>query len=416
MTRLNDMDTVMGLPEALEMMLAQMGPLPAIRVPLPDGLDRITASDIQARVDSPSINASLMDGYAVRSSDIAGASKERQVTLGLAGVAAAGSSLDGEIKVRQTFRVLTGAPLPSGADAVVAEEHVIAQDRFVKFHGAVKPGRHVLPRGSDVAMGQVVANAGQLVTPGMLGHLAAAGHSQVQVIRPPRVAIIATGDEVILPGEPLPEGGLYASNLVALDAWCRRFGFQTRVFVVNDVSEEIYRLLVQSLDGVDAVVTSGGAWTGDRDLVAQVLHGLGWEKILHGIRMVPGKGTGFGLLDQKPVFMLPGGPSANLMGFLQIALPGLMRLAGHAHTGLPKTPVQLASDLDSRQTDRTQFVFGRLNRQSHPYLFHPLMTRSRLLSMAEAGALVAIPEGESHLPAGTVIKAQILSLETGFRF
>jgi molybdopterin molybdotransferase len=416
MTRLTDMDAAMGLQDALDKVLASTRPLAAVRVPLADGLNRVVASDTRARVDSPSMDTSLMDGYAVRSSDLAGAGKDRPVGLAMAGIVAAGERLDRVVKAQQTLRVLTGAPIPSGADAVVPEELALTQERSVQFRENTRPGKHILPRGSDVAMGQVVARAGQLLTPGMLGLFAAAGHSHVQVVRSPEVAIIATGDEVILPGEPLPQGSLYASNLFSLDAWCRHHGFRTRLYVVNDASEDIYRTLVQCADGVDAVITSGGAWTGDRDLVAQVLHRLGWKKFLHGIHMLPGKGTGFGLLDQKPVFMLPGGPSANMMGFLQIALPGLLRLAGHTHTELPKLRVQLASDLNSRHVDWTQFVFGTLEKQNGQTLLHPVRSRSRLRSMAEAEAIVAIPEGERHLPAGTVIKAQILSINTGFRF
>jgi molybdopterin molybdotransferase len=408
MTRIKDTHKYIGLQEALEMALEQVYPLPVVRVPLSEGLNRVLSTDIRARVDSPSLDASLMDGYAVKSADIFRASEERPVALELAGTVAAGSRPGQVVESQHAIRVMTGGPIPMGADAVVPEEFITRQDRFVEFHRAAECGDNILPRGCDLSESQVVARAGWQLKPGLLGMLAAAGHRHVQVVRPPEVAIIGTGDEVVAPGEPLPEGKLYASNITTLDGWCRCFGFRTRPCLVGDGPDDIYRMLGSSIGQVDAVVTSGGAWAGERDRVAQALRRLGWQQVFHGIRMVPGKGIGFGLLDHKPVFMLPGGPSANVMAFLQIALPGLLRLAGHRHTGLPEMHVDLAGKLNGRHRDWTQFVLGTLKRQSGRHVFHPLLTRSRLQAVAMAEAIVAIPEGETHLPAGTVVNAQIL--------
>ena len=415
MTRTTGAGAAMGMTAALDLTLGHVQQLGTVQVPLSEGLNRVLTTDIRARVDSPSLDASLMDGYAVRAADLSGAKKKRPVALKLAGTAAAGSLPDRVVESQHTIRVLTGGPIPMGADAVVPEELTTRQDRHVEFYQSVEGGANILPKGSDLTKSQVVAREGCLITPGLLGILAAAGHSHVQVVQPPEVALIATGDEVTISGKPLLEGHLYASNITTLDGWCRRYGFQTRCCVVGDEPEDIYRTLSSSIDQTDAVVTSGGAWTGDRDLVAQGLRGLGWTQVFHGIRMVPGKGVGFGLLDRKPVFMLPGGPSANVMGFLQIALPGLLRLAGYRHTGLPELTVQLAAELNGRHMDWTQFVFGTLERQSSRHVFHPLLTRSRLKAVAIAEAIVAIPEGENHLPAGTVVKAQLLDCNSTFR-
>lgn len=409
MTRIIDTESGMALQEALEMMLAHVHPLAAVPVPLREGLNRTLALDMRARVDSPSVDASLMDGYAVRSSDLSGATKDQPVALTLSGLTTAGSQPGLVVESQHTLRIMTGAPIPSGADAVVAEEFTTRQNDLILFYRGEEPGGNILPLGNDVATGQVVARAGCSIGPGLLGLLAAAGHSHVEVIRSPLVALIATGDEVVTPGNLLPRGKLYASNITTLDGWCRRYGFQTRLYVVGDALENICRILKQAIDKADVVITSGGAWAGDKDLMVQALERLEWEKSFHGIRMAPGKGTGFGLIDPKPVFILPGGPPANLMGFLQMGLPGLLRMAGAGHTGLPETTVQLGSDLYGRHTNWTQFVSGTLERQSNRHLFHPLLTRSRLQSLAEAEAIVAIPEGEKHLGVGTIVKAQLLS-------
>jgi molybdopterin molybdotransferase len=243
----------------------------------------------------------------------------------------------------------------------------------------------------------------------MVGLLAAAGHSHVAVVGKPVVAIVATGDEVVAPGVPLPEGKLYASNMTTLGAWCRRYGMGTRLSIVRDDGEAILDAFRSNLEAADVLVTSGGAWTGDRDMVVKTLDRLGWEKVFHRIRIGPGKAVGFGLLGAKPVFILPGGPPSNLMGFLQIALPGLLRLSGDSSGGLPTATVRLARELTGRYADWTQFVFGTLGAANGAPVFHPLVGGSRLRSMAEARAVVAIPEGATRLPARSLVTAQLLA-------
>ncbi len=398
----------MGLDEALHITLAHISPLAAEDVPLLDGLNRTLAADVYAKVDSPSIHASLKDGYAVISRQVDGASKDHPVRLRLAGCMAAGGQQDVNVSPDTTVRVLTGAKIPPGADAVVAEEYVSVEDDVVTFYRDAEPGRNILPKSSDVALDQVVARKGRLLTPGLVGLLAAAGHSRLSVVRTPYVAIIATGDEVVAPGQPLPEGKLFASNITTLGGWCRRYGMRTHLTVVNDEADQIFDTLKKYAAEADAIITSGGAWTGDRDLVAQVLERLGWRQAFHRIRIGPGKAVGFGSLQAKPVFILPGGPPSNLMGFLQIALPGLLKLAGHHHCGLPTVNVRLADQLTGRFADWTQFIYGTLETSSDLPVFHALNSKSRLRSMAEAQAVVAIPEGETVLPSGSSVAAQLL--------
>ncbi len=397
-----------GLDQALKLTLEGVRPLPVERVELLEGLNRVLAQDVAARVDSPSIDASLKDGYAVISSQVEGASKENPVRLELIGSMAAGGSDDLRVRPDTTVRILTGAKIPRGANAVVAEEFVVADNASVLVQIDAEPGRNILPKSSDVARGQTVAHRGTLLTPGLVGLMAAAGHSHVEVVRRPEVAIIATGDEVVAPGRPLPDGKLYASNITTLGGWCRKYGLGVHLSVVKDDPEEIFDTLAGAVATFDAVVTSGGAWTGDRDLVAQTLERLGWRQAFHRIRIGPGKAVGFGTLGSTPVFILPGGPPSNLMGFLQIALPGLHRLCGFQQTGLPRANVRLAAELTGRFADWTQFIYGVLDRESDPAIFHRLDNRSRLRSMAEAEAIVAIPEGRTVLPSGSLVSAQLL--------
>ncbi len=398
-----------GLDEALALTLRHIGPLPPESIDLDRAVDRVAAEDLRARADSPSVDASLKDGYAVRSLEVAAASSLHPVCLTLAGSAAAGSDRAPQVAPGTTVRVLTGARLPAGADAVVAEEFAIPDGPTVRVINIAEPGRNVMARGSDVAAGNLVVRAGERLTPGRIGLLAAAGYDRVAVVRRPVVAIAATGDEVVAPGRPLAEGKLYASNLFMLTAWCRRLGMIARTAVIADQGEAIRRGLQTMLAEADALVTSGGAWGSERDLVAQVLAQLGWQRVFHRVRMGPGKAVGFGLLAGKPVFILPGGPPSNLMAFLQIALPGLLRLAASPSAGLPTIQVRLTQDLTGRHLEWTQFVFGILAGPSESPDFVPLRGASRLADMAGAAALVAIPEGQARLTAGTLVRAQLLN-------
>ena len=399
-----------GLDEALRLTLERINPLLETEsVTLLDSVDRVVSEDLYARVDSPSVDASLKDGYAVSAQGVEKATPEHPVRLRLAGCMAAGGQQDFHVTPVTTVRVMTGAKIPPGANAVVSEEFVKTVGDNALVENYAEPGRNILAKGNDVALGQRVVRQGCCLTPGLVGILAAAGYECVSVVRNPKVAIVATGDEVVAPGRPLPEGKLYASNMTTLGAWCRRYKMQTQMAIVKDDPDEILNILHRHSQDADAIMTSGGAWTGDRDMVAQILERLGWKQVFHRIRIGPGKAVGFGLLKKKPVFILPGGPPSNLMGFLQIALPGLLKLSGHLRPGLPVAKVRLASDLTGRHADWTQFFFGVLEIQKEMPLFHPLRNSSRLRSMAEAQAIAAIPEGKTHLPAGTVIPAQLMT-------
>lgn len=397
-----------GLDEALKMTLERIIPLESEAIDLLESVDRIAAEECFAEIDSPSVDASLKDGYAVLSGDVACAAPENPIRLKLLGCQTAGGRQDLRVEPGTTVQVLTGAKIPEGANAVVSGEFAYPDDDHILFVNDAEPGRNILARGSDVSAGKSIVKAGQRLTPGMTGLLAAAGHGRVKVFRVPLVAVAATGDEIVAPGHPLPEGKLYASNITTVGAWCRRCGMQVRLDVVKDDPDEIFQILESMSAEADAIITSGGAWTSDRDMVAHILDRLGWNKVFHRIRIGPGKAVGFGILSGKPVFILPGGPPSNLMGFLQIALPGLMRLSGHLHPGLPIATVRLASDIKGSHADWTQFIFGLLeNNPDHP-VFHPLRNESRLRSMAEAEAIVAIPEGRTLIPAGSKVPAQLL--------
>jgi molybdopterin molybdotransferase len=393
--------------EALAQTLDCVSPLGSEEVDLSWASGRVAAQDLAALVDCPSVDASLKDGYAVRSADIAAASPQHPVQLRLSGLASAGAAWTGTVQQGMAVRVLTGAPVPRGAEAVVSDEFTNLAGDILTVVNDAESGHNILRRGSDVAVGQRLVATGELLRPTQVGLLAAAGHDRLRVFRRPRVAIVATGDEVIAPGHPLTEGKLYASNLVTLASWCADYGMTVTMAIVPDRKDQIRAELLARLQDHDAILTSGGAWTSERDLVVHLLDELGWKKRYHGVRIGPGKAVGLGLWQGKPVFCLPGGPSSNHMAFLQLALPALHRLEGRTQPGLPVQVARLARPIQG-QKDWTQFVHGCLERSSTGLVFHPLRIKSRLLEMAQMEALVQIPEGTEWLEAGTMVPVQVL--------
>jgi len=398
----------LGLEEALRLTLESIKPLAAENVSLVDSVGRIAASNLTALVDSPVIATSRKDGYAVISREVAQAKAENPVRLRLLGSMAAGGDNAFQVSPGTTVRVLTGARIPSGADSVVPEEFAQLTDSVVQIETPTDPGRNIRPRGSDVASHELVHQSNQQIRPAAAGLLAAAGYSTVPVFRNPIVGILGTGDELVEPGQPLTEGGLYASNIMTLAGFCHKYKMQTQLAIAKDDYHDLYNALKLMVSETDAVLTSGGSWTGERDLTAQVLAGLGWQEVFHRIRIGPGKAVGFGLLDKKPIFILPGGPSANLMAYLQIALPGLLALSGHANPSLPKIKARLATDLKG-MTDWTNLFYGTLDHTDDGLpVFNPMLKNVPATSLARATALVSLPEGLDCLRAGEIINIQLL--------
>ena len=404
-----------GYEDALAATLAASAPLqPAEMAPLWELSGRVTALDLAALDDSPTADVSLKDGYAVQSADVTEATPDHPVFLRLTGQVAAGGVFTGQVVRGTAVRILSGAPLPAGATAVLAEEFTVCDGECIAALADAAPARNVMRRGSELVKGQCIIPAGTVLRPAQVGLLAAAGYREVPVVRRPRVGIVATGDEVVGSGLlaahenlQLEAGQVFASNLTTVTAWCRHYGMATAGAVVGDDPAVLRAALLDALTQNDAVVTSGGAWSGERDLVVGTLEELGWRKVYHRIRLGPGKGAGFGLWQGKPVFVLPGGPASNQVAFLQLALPALHRLMGYPHPGLPTRPARLTTAI-SGQRDWTQFIEGRFEWDGAELRFVPGKGRSRLRSMADSEGYVKIPEGVEVLEAEALVPVQVL--------
>jgi len=393
--------------EAFSATIARIAPLYPVTVPIDEAGGLVAAQTVLAEVDCPAMSTALMDGAAVRSDDLRDATEAHPRKLDIVGIALAGADPKLKVESGWAVRIATGAVLPEGADAVIAREQTKESGGSVTCLRSVKSGENVLARGSDVWVGQKLVTESQVLTPAMTGLLAAGGIDSVRVFPKPKVGVIAIGNEVVLPGWPLKEGQLYASNLVTILSWLRHFGMKAQTAVVPDESKALRQTMDSMLSTVDALVTIGGTSRGDRDLVADALDEVADEVLYHGVRIQPGKSMAMGLVGPKPVFCLPGSPTASEIAFLQLAIPGLRCMSGRSPAPFQRVTARLTETIGG-DVGSTQFIQATLSRYDGALWATPLHTTSRLHAQARAQAIVSIPEGVVHLGEGDSVEARVL--------
>ncbi len=392
-----------GFAEASDLARQGVSPLGTETVPASELVGRVCGTDVVALIDYPSADSSLKDGYAVVSQDVALASPSRLVQLRLTGTVAAGDPCGLAVGPGKTVRVLSGAVIPAGADAVLAEEFAHRDSSHVSAFACAEPGRNILAKGSEIAEGEILLRAGQVLTPARISLVVAGGLDRVEVFRRPVVGLLATGNEVLLPGRTPETGKLFASNLALQDAWLRSASIKTVVRQARDSFESLTDAVRSLLLECDVLITSGGAWKGDRDLIVKVLEGLRWEHVFHRIRLGPGKAVAMGFLQGKPIFCLPGGPPSNEAAFLLIAFPAVLRMTGYTGSPYPCLTGIMEQKVGG-QEDWTQVIHCRAELRGFSTHLIPLDSKRRLSSMARADALVLVPEGVERIPAGTTVQ------------
>ena len=323
---------MISVDEARARILADLRPTPAEIVALAEAWSRVTAAPVVARLTQPPADVSAMDGYALRADD-----GTLDATLRVIGAAPAGHPFDGSVGPGQTVRLFTGSIVPQGADAILLQEDATRDGDPVRVNEAVKAGRHIRRAGQDFARGDTVVPAGRRITARDVGLAAAANHPWLSVHRRPRVAILATGDEIAMPGEPIPPGGIVSSNSHALAALVRAAGGLPTVLPIAADTREAVAAVADAVAGADVLVTTGGASVGDHDLVIAGLQSRGMAVDFWQIAMRPGKPLLFGRLAPQdggvPVLGLPGNPVSAMVCSILFLLPALSRLSG-----LPAAP------------------------------------------------------------------------------
>jgi molybdopterin molybdotransferase len=411
----------LSVDEALERVLAHFSPLPAETVEVLDALGRVLAEDVVAPLDVPPFTNSAMDGYAVRAADTASAGRDQPVVLRVIADVAAGHAPGRDVEPGTAARIMTGAPMPSGADSVVRFEETsegrrpASQGRgeTVEIFRAVQPGDNVRQAGEDVRAGQVVLPAGTPVRPQEVGVLASLGYSRVRVHRRPRVAVLATGDELVGIDEPITPGKIRNSNEYSTAALVLRDGgLPVRLGIARDNVADLSARLREGLkQQVDLFLTSAGVSVGDYDMVKDVLAASG-EMHFWQVRIKPGKPLAFGQIGSVPLLGLPGNPVAAMVAYEAFARPAIRRMLGYRE--LSRTTVRAVLEEDIENSGRRHYMRALLRRRDGGY---SVTTRGSgvavqgsgiLTSMVWANCFLVVPEEVTFIPAGAEVDVQLL--------
>jgi molybdopterin molybdotransferase len=388
---------------------ARLAHRPAVEdVALGEALGRVLGADARADRDQPPFDRSTRDGFAVRGADVSGAA-EAPARLRVVGEVPAGRVFEGRVGAREAVEIMTGAPLPGGADAVVMVEHTEREvgGGEVLVKRAVGPGDNVVPTGSELGRGAVALAAGRRLDPAAIGLLASLGVARPRVYARPAVSILTTGDEIV-PVEATPAPAqIRDSNRHALAAQVTRAGGIARpIGIAPDDPARLEALLGETVAQGDLVLVTGGVSMGKHDHVEGALARLGARVVFDGVAIRPGKPLVFGVVGGKPFFGLPGNPLSTLVTFELFVRPALDRLAGHpAAPPPPLLEARLAAPYGQRAVPLTVFVPAALERAGADTTARPLPSQGSgdLVSMARADALMVVPPGTSSLAAGAPV-------------
>ena len=422
------MNRVISVEQALEMVLGQAGILEEASAPILDSLGQVLAEDIVSDIDIPPLDNSAMDGYAVQSKDTLGASKESPQFLRVIDTVIAGSLPQNKVVQGTAIRIMTGAPIPNGADCVVRFEDTDEEQRRasaveqaitrIGILYEAKPELNLRHAGEDIARGATALTKGTVIRPPEVGVLASLGRSDVKVIRRPVVAILATGNELVEINQPLPAGKIYNSNTYSIAALVRRYGGIPWVLGIALDSEDSLIAKLRQIADADMLITSGGVSMGDYDVVKDVLAREG-EINFWTVRMKPGKPLAFGtikcadkngIVKSIPHLGLPGNPVSSMITFELFARPAILKMMGKKN--LDKPVITAVLEDAAKNTDgRRIFARAIVEKRSGQYYAHLTGPQGSgiLTSMSQANGLAIIPEDKASISKGET--AQVMMLD-----
>ena len=394
---------MISLEDARELVLSRVNALEAEEVGILEMIGRVAAEDLASDIDIAPFAHSAMDGFAMRAAQLEGASPESPVELDVVAEVPAGSHYDGELADDQCVRIMTGAPLPDAADCMVKYEivDIVSGDgrvgSRVAFTAPSAPGDQIRQAGEEAKAGEVIVHAGEVVHSAGVGFLAGCGVTRCKTYARPRVAIIATGSELVDPTEVPTAGKIRNSNSYALAAAAIDAGAipESRPTAADDF-EGLKAAVLACTKEFDFVITSGGAANGDYDFIKKVVDATG-ELLMTTVNMRPGKAQTFGIVEGTPVFGLPGNPAAAYLGFEMIIRPALRKMQGYSHFERPHVKARLVGTTKKKDPRR---IFNRatLTKDDKGYLVTPAKNQSSGLfgPIQKANCFVVLPEGESR--------------------
>lgn len=390
---------MLSVEQALERILGAMAPLPAEQIGVADGMGRVLAQDIVARRTQPPMAMSAMDGYAVRAADLV----QVPVKLRIVGQAPAGAAWPGTLGEGEAVRIFTGGPVPDGADAVVMQENTETGDGTVTVLESAPPGHFIRAAGLDFREGDVLLPAGRLLTARDVALAAAMNTPWIMVHRRPRVAILVTGDEIVMPGDPVGPDQIVSSNSLGMAAMARVFGGEPYLLGIAPDDREALAAMAGGAKGADLLLTSGGASVGDHDLVQNVLGEIGFELGFWKIAMRPGKPLIFGHVGDTPVLGLPGNPVSALVCSILFLRPALARMQGLTEAAAGNGPTARLAEPLAENDGRQDYLRGALSNDANGEMTVTVFARqdsSMLNMLAQADCLVVRPPHAPPAAAG----------------
>ena len=409
---------MISLEDARELVLSRVSALESEEVGILEMIGRVAAEDLKSDIDIAPFAHSAMDGFALRASQIEGASPETPVELDVVAEVPAGSNYEGELADDQCVRIMTGAPLPDAADCMVKYEivDIVSGDgragSRVAFTAPSKPGDQIRQAGEEAKAGEVIVHAGEVVHSAGVGFLAGCGVTRVKTYRRPKVAIIATGSELVDPTEVPTKGKIRNSNSYALAAAAIDAGAVPTILPISpDDFEGLKAEVLAATADYDFVITSGGAANGDYDFIKKVVDAAG-ELLMTTVNMRPGKAQTFGIVNGTPVFGLPGNPAAAYLGFEMIVRPALRKMQGYSHFERPHVRAKLTS-ASKKKDPRRIFNRGALSKnEAGEYEVTLAKNQSSGLfgPIQRSNCFIIFPEGPSDYQAGEVLDCVLLDI------
>lgn len=395
--------------EALDKILSHIHPLGFEKVSLLDSLGRVIGEDVHARRNIPPFDNSAMDGYALRVEDTLEASQDHPLQLDVIEDLPAGYISAKKLEKGKAIRIMTGAPVPKGTDAVIPVEETKKENGSVLVFRRVASGENIRMSGEDVKKGDRVISQGDTIRPAEIGMLASVGRSFVSVFQKPLVAILCTGDELVDVDGDLESIKIISSNSYSLGAQIKDCGaIPLQLGIARDRKEQIEEKLRQGMRA-DVIISSAGVSVGDYDFVKDVMKRLGMEMVFWKVAMRPGAPLAFGVIGEKPVFGLPGNPVSSMISFEQFVRPSLLKMMGNRTLFRPVIEATLKEDI-KKMTGKRYFIRGSVSIEKDQYFVTTTGEQGSgiLRSMVKANGLIIIPEEQERVRAGEKVKVQLL--------
>ena len=392
------------------LLLSHVSPTGAERVPLSQCGGRVLARDLTARENVPAFDRSPYDGYALRGGDTASAGKEHPVTLRVLEEVPAGGVPTQAVVPGTAAKVLTGAPIPDGADAVIMYEKTVFTEKSVTLFAPVKAGSNVVRTGEDIREGTVLAQRGAVIDPGLAGTLAAQGEDTPLVYQIPRVAVISTGSELVEADTVPGAGQIRNSNRYMLETALRQSGCEpVYLGIAGDSAADISARLNRGLEECDAVVMTGGVSVGDYDLTPDAMERSGASFLFRGVDMKPGMACAYGMKEGKLICALSGNPASALTNFYAVALPALRKLTGRSTCPAREIQLRLSNGFP-KKSPKTRFLRGKLILKDGTVCMELPEDQGNVVLSSAIGCnvMALVPAGSGPLEAGTVLKGFLL--------